>query len=157
MDGYNWWWKEDDNCNEGILLQLSLPGVFVLLWAQLSREASIFMMLKTDGKISNTSQKSDKKKKTKRNWATEQTDVVVFISEALFWSFSCRCSPSRRNPEVRVSLRAAGVQAAFKDSPAESVCRHPSLIYYENQDYFSLWVRLLQIRSSHRILALNWR
>lgn len=62
MDGYNWWWKEDDNCNEGILLQLSLPGVFVLLWAQLSREASIFMMLKTDGKISNTSQKSDKKK-----------------------------------------------------------------------------------------------
>lgn len=28
---------------------------------------------------------------------------------------------------------AVGAQAAFKDSSAESVCRHPSLIYYGNE------------------------
>lgn len=50
---------------------------------------------------------------------------------------------------MRVFLQTAGVQAAFKDAPAQSVCRHPSLICYENQDYFSLWFRLPQIWSSH--------
>lgn len=44
------WWIEDDNCNEGILLQSSLPVIFELLWAQFSREALNFMMVKTGGK-----------------------------------------------------------------------------------------------------------
>lgn len=99
-------------------------------------------------KIWNISQKSDKKKKSKRNWATEQTDAVVFW-RTFRVLFSFCCSPSRRNTEVRVFLQTAGVQVAFKDAPAESVCRHPSLICYENQDYFSLWFRLPQIWSSH--------
>lgn len=153
MDGHNWWWKE--NCNEGILLQLSLPVGFVLLWAQLSREASIFVMVKTDRKIWNISQKSDKNKMSKRNWAAEQTDTVVFISEALF-----------RSCFLAVALPADGIQRWGSASELlefrlrsrthqHSVCRHPSLIYYESQDYFSLRFRLPQIWSSRSILALN--
>lgn len=102
-------------------------------------------------KIWNVSQKiRQKQKKSKRNRATEQTDACgVCIWRTFRVLFSFRRSPSRRNTEVRVFLQTAGVQAAFKDAPAQSVCRHPSLICYENQDYFSLWFRLPQIWSSH--------
>lgn len=153
-DGHKWWRKEDDHSDEGILLQLSLPVVFVSLSAQLSREAPIFMMLKTDRKIWNTGQRSDQKtpqKTDKRRQLSPEMWRCLYLkpSSALVFllllsqqtAYRGEGRPSQQL-ELRLRSRTQQQRAFLPGLPC---------FFSKNQD------RLPQAGSLRSILPLSWR
>lgn len=96
MNGHNWWWKEDDNCKERNLNAIKSSNSFCAIMSTTFQRG--FDFHDVENRQKKLEHKSDKKI-SKRNWATEQTDVVVFISEALF-----------RSCFLVVALPADGVQ-----------------------------------------------